>query len=214
VPGDRFDYFGLSGQTADELRAKGYVVWLPPRPEGEFLGEGDTFTFFNLIGNGLDAYRDETPGGWAGRVTVNPASRDTTGRPTSPQANFTPVAQNDFAARMKWSVTTAYAGANHEPAVTIVGSARVSARLGETVRLEATTSDPDRNAVAVRWWRWKDVDTYPGDVSLSDPSALVTHLRVPTDAMPGQTIQLVVEATDNGTPALTRYRRVIVSVTR
>ena len=28
-----------------ELRAKGYVVWLPPRPKGEFLGEGDTFTY-------------------------------------------------------------------------------------------------------------------------------------------------------------------------
>src|SRR6185295_506406 len=74
VPGDRFDYFGLSGQTAAELRARGYVVWLPPRPKGEFLGEGDTFTFFNLIDNGLDAYRDDTPGGWAGHVAVNPAS--------------------------------------------------------------------------------------------------------------------------------------------
>src|SRR5205823_14572897 len=74
VPGDRFDYFGLTGHTAAELRAMGYVVWLPPRPKGEFLGEGDTFTYLNLIGNGLNAYRDETPGGWAGRVAVNPAS--------------------------------------------------------------------------------------------------------------------------------------------
>ena len=67
VPGDKYDYFGISGQSTADLRAKGYVVWLPPRPKGEFLGEGDTFTFFNLIGNGLSAYRDETPGGWGGR---------------------------------------------------------------------------------------------------------------------------------------------------
>ncbi len=242
VPGDRFDYFGLTGQTAAELRAKGYVVWLPPRPKGEFLGEGDTFTFLNLIGNGLGAHRDETPGGWAGRVAVNPASRGTSPRegqagaatsfdafmrslegiglegpftrPPSPQPNFTPAAQNAFAARMTWSVTPTYASANHEPTVTIRGSARVSARPGETVRLEGTASDPDGNAVAVRWWRWKDVDTYPGDVGLSDPSALVTRLQVPDDATPGQTIQLVMAATDNGTPALTRYQRVIVSVTR
>lgn len=39
VKGDIFDYFGLSGQTAAELRAKGYIVWLAPRPKGEFLGE-------------------------------------------------------------------------------------------------------------------------------------------------------------------------------
>jgi hypothetical protein len=37
---------------------------------------------------------------------------------------------------------------------------------------------------------------------------------VPNDATPGQTIQLVLEATDDGTPALTRYQRVVVSVTR
>jgi hypothetical protein len=241
VPGDRFDYFGLSGLTATELRAKGYVVWLPPRPKGEFLGEGDTFTFLNLVGNGLAAHRDETPGGWAGRVAVNRASRvaaprgvqgdpttfeefmrrlESIGpegpstRPSSPQPNFTPAAQNGFAARMTWSTTPTYAGANHEPLVTIRGTSRVSARPGETVRVEATVSDPDRNALAVRWWRWKDVDTYPGDVSISDPTASVTRMRVPSDAMPGQTIQLVVEAVDNGTPALISYQRVVVSVTR
>jgi aryl-alcohol dehydrogenase-like predicted oxidoreductase len=38
VPGDKYDYFGQSRQSSDSLRAKGYVVWLPPRPNGEFLG--------------------------------------------------------------------------------------------------------------------------------------------------------------------------------
>lgn len=242
VPGDRFEYFGIAGHTAAELRAMGYVVWLPPRPTGEFLGEGDTFTYLNLVDNGLDAYRDDTPGGWGGRVAVNPASqraapragagdaatsfaafmRSLEGigpegpatRPPSPQPNFTPAVQNDFAARMKWSVTPTYAGANHEPSVAIRGNARISARPGETVRLEGTVSDPDGNAVAVRWWRWKDVDTYPGEVRLADPGALVTQLRVPDDATPGETIQLVLEGTDDGTPALTRYARIVVFVTR
>lgn len=240
VKGDRFDYFGLTGHTASELRAMGYVVWLPPRPKGEFLGEGDTFTYLNLIDNGLSAYRDEMGGGWAGRVVVNPSSTDGASRagnsapatsfdafmksleaigpegpstrPPSPSPNFTPAAQNDFAARMTWSVTPTYARANHEPRVKILGSAHIVARPGETVRLEAAASDPDGNTVSVRWWRWKDVDAYPGEVSLSDPTALATHLQVPTDATPGQTMQLVLEATDNGTPALTRYQRVTVSV--
>ena len=242
VPEDRFDYFGLTGHTAAELRAMGYVVWLPPRPKGEFLGEGDTFTYLNLIDNGLHAYRGDTPGGWAGRVVVNPASlaaspraeqgdaatsfdafmRSLEGigpegpstRPPSPQPNFTPAAQNGFAARLRWSVTPTYSGANHDPTVTIRGGARVAARPGEMIRLEGTASDPDGNAVAVRWWRWKEVDTYPGDVRLSGPTALATRLQVPNDATPGQTIQLVLEATDNGTPALTRYQRVIISVSR
>jgi hypothetical protein len=135
-------------------------------------------------------------------------------RPPSPRPNFTPAAQNDFAARLQWSVTPTYAGANHEPAVAVRGGPRVSARPGETVRLEGTASDPDGHALTVRWWRWKDVDTYPGDVRLSDSTALATRLRVPTDAAAGQTIHLVLEATDGGRPALTRYQRVVVSVTR
>ena len=242
VPDDRFDYFGLTGRTAAELRAMGYVVWLPPRPKGEFLGEGDTFTYLNLIDNGLFAYRDDAPGGWAGWVAVNPASlsaapradqgdmatsfeafmRSLEGigpegpstRPPSPRPNFTPAVQNGFAARLRWSVTPTYSGANHDPVVTVRGTSRVSAHPGETVRLEGTASDPDGNAVAVRWWRWKEVDTYPGEVRFSDPTALVTHLDIPNDATPGQTIQVVLEATDTGTPALTRYQRVIISVTR
>ena len=241
VPGDRFDYFGLSGLSAAELRAKGYVVWLPPRPRGEFLGEGDTFTFFNLIDNGLGAFHEETPGGWGGRVVVNPSSlraappagtgaansfadftrrledagpEGPSTRPPSPSPNFTPAAQNDFAARVAWSVTPTYRGANHEPVVALRGAAHVSARPGATVRVAGAVSDPDGNAVAVRWWRWKDVDTYPGEVSIASPTSLATELRVPDDAAPGQTIQLVLEATDDGTPALTRYRRVVISVTR
>jgi hypothetical protein len=62
--------------------------------------------------------------------------------------------------------------------------------------------------------RWKDVDIYPGEVSLRDSTSLAARLQVPDDARPGQTIQLVVEVTDAGRPALTRYRRVVVSVTR
>jgi hypothetical protein len=242
VSGDRYDYFGVAGLSTDSLRKLGYVVWLPPRPQGEFLGEGDTFTFFNLIGNGLEAYRDETAGGWGGRVVVNPASlraapaapqggmgggieafmRSLEGigpegpatRPPSPQPNFAAAAQNDFAARMQWTVTPSYAGANHEPRVAIRGSARISARPGGTVRLEGIASDPDGNALKVRWWRWKDVDTYPGEITLTERASLATTVQVPADATAGQTIQLVFEATDDGRPPLTRYQRVVISVTR
>ncbi len=238
VHGDRFDYFGISGQTAAQLRAQGYVVWLPPRPKGEFLGEGDTFTYLNLISNGLDAFREVTPGGWAGHVTINPSSTGArqaappmsfeafmksleaigpegpSKRPPSPQQDFTAAAQNDFAARMKWSVTPTYAGANHEPTVTIRGPRRVSARPGEIVHLEGAASDPDGNAITARWWRWKDIDTYPGGVTIAHPESLATSFQVPSDATPGQTIQLVLEVTDNGAPPLTRYARAVVTVSR
>jgi len=245
VKGDIFDYFGLSGYSVPQLRSMGYIVWTPPRPKGEFIGEGDTFTYLNLIDNGLLGYQDGTQGGWAGHVVMRAAPGDSTrrvgqpaptftyedflksveraaaagdvspaARPPSPNPNFTPATQNALAARMAWSVTPTYAAANHEPRVTLRGSSRIDARPGTTVRLEAMTSDPDGNAVTVKWWRWKDVDTYPGDVRLSDAASHAVSVQVPADAAAGQTIQLVVEATDNGTPSLTRYKRVVVMVTQ
>jgi hypothetical protein len=238
VQGDIFDFFGLSGFTAEQLKAKGYIVWTPPRPQGEFAGEGDTFTYLNLIDNGLRAYEDASPGGWAGhgtgattaatgqrplpRVTINTYDdllklQELAGarpRPPAPDPNFTPAAENGLAARLVWSVTPTYAGANHEPRVSLRGNRTVSARPGETIRLEGSASDPDGNAVTVRWWQWRDVGTYPGTVTFSNATALATSMRIPTDAVRGQTIQLVLEATDDGTPALTRYQRVVVTVSR
>jgi hypothetical protein len=219
VKGDIFDYFGLSGFTAEELRAKGYVVWTPPQPKGSFIAEGDTFTYLNLLDNGLFGYREETPGGWAGdavspRATGFGPGNATATRPPTPDPNFTPAAQNGFAARLKWSVTPKYADANHEPRVSLRGNWRIAARPGETVRLQGVASDPDKNALTVRWRRWKAVDTYPGQVTITNPTALVTSVQVPIDATEGQTIHLVLEVTDNGAPPLTRYQRVVITVTR
>jgi hypothetical protein len=66
-PGDRTDYFGLTGFTDDQLRAKGYYVWTPSQEKGSFISEGDTPTFMNLLDNGLRAYEDGFWGGWGGR---------------------------------------------------------------------------------------------------------------------------------------------------
>jgi len=218
VKDDIFDYFGFAGMTAEQLKAKGYIVWTPPLPKGAFIGEGDTFTYLNLFDNGLLGYKDETIGGWAGdgvsRRQGIGLGNAPAARPATPDQNFTPPAQNGFAARMQWSVTPKYAAANHEPRVTIRGSTRLSARPGETIHLQGIASDPDKNAVTVKWWQWKAVDTYPGQVTFSNPTSLATSMQIPTDATAGQTIHLILEATDNGSPALTRYQRVVVSVTR
>jgi hypothetical protein len=112
-------------------------------------------------------------------------------------ARFFSAAQNDFAARLKWSVTPNFSDANHEPKVRIKGPLDVSAQPGSTVRLEGEVSDPDHNAVKVMWWQDKDAGTYPGEIRFSDEGALRTTFRVPDDAQPGQTIHIILEATDN-----------------
>jgi hypothetical protein len=275
APGDRTDYFGLSGVTADELKAKGYMVWTPPQEKGSFISEGDTPTFMNLLDNGLRAYEDGFWGGWGGRRRaagttaggrggpVTPAGPDDPGvalglapagstanvpapaadnaaagrGPTPPgvpgaagrgaapgggqhvstatarvNARFFAAAQHDFAARLKWSVTPTYRGANHEPVVTVDGPLARTARPGETIRLRGSVTDPDRDTTTASWWHYQDAGSYQGEVVIPNAASLDTTVQIPGDARPGHTIHVILEATDSGTPPLTRYQRVIVTV--
>jgi hypothetical protein len=56
------------------------------------------------------------------------------------------------------------------------------------------------------------VGTYPGKVVISNPASLQTRIEIPKDAVTGQTIHIILEATDNGIPSLTRYQQVVISV--
>lgn len=261
VKNDPTDYFGLSGYTAEELKMKGYMVWLAPEIKGSFLGEGDTPTFLNLVDNGLRAYQDPAWGGWGGWARpgapgimafgatppVSPpetsgvarglasagsdANRPSPAKQDQPKidysnfhlpaipprtaeiaSRFFAAAENDLAARLKWAVTPQFSNANHPPVVRIVGSQSIVAHSSGTVKLEASVADPDHNAVQVRWWQYNDAGTYSGDIRISDSSALKTSFRVPDDAKPGQTINVIVEATDDGAPSLTRYQRLVVTI--
>jgi hypothetical protein len=211
VPGDIFDHFGLSGLTVEELKDRGYIVWAPPQEKGSWISEGDTSIFMNLLDNGLRADEDPAYGGWGGRSGTD---RDESGVTPADYATarwFGP-AQQDFAARMKWTVTSSYPSANHAPVTRSKGSLNVTARPGEKVRMQVSAKDPDGNAITYKWWQYVDAGTYPGAVSLTTPHALSTSFEVPPDVIPGQTIHIIFEVTDNGTPALTRYQRFIVKV--
>ncbi|MBC3784165.1 DUF1593 domain-containing protein [Spirosoma utsteinense] len=237
VKGDKLDYFGLTGYTNDELKKMGYIVWMPVQPKGSWLGEGDDHTFMNMLGNGLRAYEAGTYGGWGGREPVNrdmttsslfsavqdtsasamATSLSTSNNQTNKSAtelaypDFFPQAQRDFAARLNWSVTPAYANANHEPIVKIEGPLTVLASAGEKIRVNGAVSDPDGNAVSIKWWQFQ-VGSYPNKVAILHPDSLQTEVLIPKDATAGQTIHLVLEAVDTGTPSLTTYQRMIITV--
>ena len=125
--------------------------------------------------------------------------------------DFFPQAQLDFAARLKWSVTPVYKNANHEPVARIEGPLNIMASAGQKLRLNGYVSDPDGNSVSIKWWQFQ-VGSYPNKVEISDPASAQTHILIPGDAKGGQTIHIILEATDNGTPSLTRYQRVIITI--
>lgn len=228
VERDVFDYFGIAGKSADELKREGYVVWTPIHPQGSFLGEGDTHTFVNLIDNGLRGYREQSFGGWGGYAQIaevrsftegfaalegfaaNPGTRQQL--PRAPTHPFLAAAQRDFAARLVWATTPTFAAANHAPLLAARGSQFVAARRGAAVKLRVKPGDPDRDDVAIKWWRWDEADSYTGAVQLDALEGDTTSFDVPADAAPGQTIHVIAEATDDGSPVLTRYERFVIAV--
>ncbi|MBP1608029.1 MAG: hypothetical protein H6Q04_264 [Acidobacteria bacterium] len=211
VPGDIFDHFGLSGLTAEELKAKGFVVWAPPQEKGSWISEGDTSIFMNLLDNGLRADENPAYGGWGGRSGTDHDENGDTPSDYATARWFGP-AQQDFAARMRWTVTPSYSGANHAPAVKADGSLDITAKQGEEIRMQASAKDPDGNALSCKWWQYTDAGTYPGSILLKTPNTRSTSFEVPRDSIPGQTIHIILEVKDNGTPVLTSYRRFIVTV--
>jgi hypothetical protein len=123
--------------------------------------------------------------------------------------------QNDFAARMDWC-TAAYAGANHPP-VAIVNDDRsrniiyCSVQAGRQFTLNSSESyDPDTDSLRYNWWVYPEAGTYKGLLQINDSLSNVASVIIPSDAE-GYTFHIILTLTDNGTPPLHAYRRVVIS---
>ncbi len=218
VKGDVCDCFGEANKTKDELQALGYVDGvLGTEPKGSFLGEGDTYSFLNLIDNGLRADEDPSWGGWNGRDVHTDKNVTADFNPTAQTAidsayidfDFFPAYMNGLATRYTWAVTPAFKDANHEPVISAPEQLTVAP--GQVVSIKATVKDPDDNKVLLKWWQF-NVGTYPRAVELKRTTTPTVQFTVPKDAQHGQTIHIILSATDVSSMPLTRYHRVVVTV--
>ena len=98
---------------------------------------------------------------------------------------------------------------NHPPVALDIHT--TSTDTGIDFGLTDNVSDPDGNVVSVKWWPLR-VGSYAKQVTITNPTSTQAEVLVPNDVAPGQTIHLILEATDNGTPALTSYQRVVITV--
>lgn len=210
-------------------------------PAPMYIMEGDSPSFLYLVPNGLGSSEHPDWGSWGGRYgqitpdiglwtdTIdNVAGID--GKVHAGNAEsvwrWREAFQNDFAARMDWSVTPRFTDANHPPKPQLNGVGgtaplRFTVCPDEPVRLSAAgSSDPDGNALTYRWLHYGEVSgRWSPSVKLSAPEDQETTLTMPRWVQPHELampdmyeIHVVLEVTDNGSPALTRYRRAIVSV--
>lgn len=130
--------------------------------------------------------------------------------------------QNDFAARMDWTIKE-YEKANHPPIVKIDHETLLTAKKGERIELKATgCTDPDGDALSFEWFFYKEAGTFPVSSARSGQPIAIQNFdqaeawfTVPVKRYmePGTgTMHIILAVTDHGSPRLTRYQRVIVTV--
>ena len=260
ISGDQFyrngagaDFTTVSNAWLDRnIRSKGPLGAAYPRYL--FIMEGDTPSFLGLIPNGLNAAENPNWGDWGGRYLLRQpsgeprpiwtqggdsfgriTSADTVGGVTSDQATiwrWREAFQNDFAARMDWTIQP-FAAANHPP-VAVVGDdsttapIRLEAVVGQPVRLDASAShDADGNRLRYQWLAYPEAGFSggifgPPTLALTGstsaratitPQATCTANWLGLGTCPASgTAHVILAVTDNGRPALTRYRRIILTV--
>jgi hypothetical protein len=126
------------------------------------------------------------------------------------------------------------AAANHAPRVSVNGQAgtapvHVEMRAGETIELSAAgSSDPDGNALKYRWFQYGEAGHVPGKgmaaLGIESPTAAQTQLRARAacraawnDAnldCPSGIAHVILAVSDDASPRLTSYRRVIITVSK
>jgi hypothetical protein len=127
-----------------------------------------------------------------------------------PQWRWIDVIQNDFAARADWCVKD-FKNANHPPVPHVAGPLDRTVRPGETVKLAANATDPDGHQLSYRWWHYADADSAQSIVTIANAASPDrASFVVPNE--PGRTVHIILEVTDDGTPPLTRYQRLVFSI--
>jgi hypothetical protein len=206
-------------------------------PRLDYIMEGDTPSFLGLIQNGLAWYKSPAYGGWGGRYDFFRAfghsskiwssslnSLDVIKLPDGKTLASHPATiwrwrkafQHDFAARMDWNISSDYNSANHNPVISLNGNkgkALATATLlpGTTVNLSAEgTTDPDGDSVSYHWFVYSEAGRFTGTVRIDDTYEDNINFIMP-ELNKGQSLHLILEVSDNGSPSLTSYRRIILT---
>jgi len=267
ISGDRYYGFDQGGPDFTKMEKQWIKENIQIGPLGNvypdylYIPEGDTPTFLYLVQNGLGISEFPEYGSWGGRYMRTDASSDglnsnhysdavdrvrgLDGKTYSSNHasiwRWRDAFQNDFAARIQWTLTHDLKKANHHPVICIndavgIQPVRIEAEAGTTITLDASkTYDPDENdKLTFTWYHYRDptatqwqVDDEVVElkiektveegnivkVTLPPPEKCAVDRTSKQPVAKGQLLHLILEVTDNGVPALTSYRRILIQVT-
>jgi len=139
--------------------------------------------------------------------------------------------QREFAARMDWTIKP-YAQANHNPVVIVNGvdgtaPISIEVEVGKPIVLDASLSkDPDGNKLSYEWFHYEEAGFVPranmaavtiaqgnkAKATVTATAACRPIWRPMNRSCQNGVAHIILAITDNGAPALTSYRRVILNV--
>lgn len=120
--------------------------------------------------------------------------------------------QNDFAARMDWCEKS-YKKANHPPQIVLRTPERMTVNSGDGFVLDAfDTSDPDGDSFSFLWFHYPEAGTYPGVIPVQGAENVYKAFIIAPEVEERVTAHFILKVTDHGKPALTSYKRVIVTL--
>ena len=188
----------------------------------DFLSEGDSPAWFLTIPNGLRGIEDLSYGSWAGcfEGKANSGGRFFESVNAIGMAVYADGIQKDFAMRASWCIAETYAEANHRPVLMVQEGTDLTAAPGQTVALHASATDPDRDTVSFLWYQDLYSDSYTEWINeWEEPIPIMVESRgesvsitIPSDAVDGETIHVILKGTDSGMGNLIAYQRVIITV--
>jgi hypothetical protein len=122
--------------------------------------------------------------------------------------------QHDFAARMDWCILP-FDEANHPPVPALGHPDELTVRSGEIFSLDASgTRDPDGDNLSYWWFQYLEAGSYPEQVRFGPYAENLynMHTIVAPEVDSPQTVHFILKVSDKGSPVLSRYKRVIVTV--
>lgn len=170
-------------------------------PHWEFLMEGDTPSYLNLINNGLSDPEHPDWGGWGGRYEFYTPRKQKwflqdEKRPFWTDADdevlgidnrwhtdnhatiwrWREAFQNDFAARMDWTIKP-YKEANHPPIAKLGHENQLRAKRGDVIDLSAQgSSDPDGDSLSYHWFYYREAGSFVCSTGTTgQPIAIKNH---------------------------------------
>jgi hypothetical protein len=120
--------------------------------------------------------------------------------------------QNDFAARMDWC-TKPYKEANHPPVPVLAHPEEMTVKSGEAFTLDGWGStDPDGDNLSFVWFQYPETGTYKERMRIGSAQNTSRLRLAAPEVKKEETVHFILRVTDKGTPPLSQYKRVIVTI--